>query len=215
MRPGRIWRGICPLKRGSAADVSVRKGGGGPPDFPRRRRPRCIAPCGGVVWLGRAARYMLAMPSANAGPHALRLQHLNPVGSIGGIANAGSCVSAVGVRDRAGSCATCKPPSDRHRRTGSTRRSFSRDEGRRLAFRKCRRAWPSRRELKTKAACGLLFLARWIRLPRRHMGSRRRVRPDRLRHPRGLRGAAEAQQPREEMGAMLLKHQQDGFGGEG
>jgi hypothetical protein len=63
------------------------------------------------------------------------------------------------------------------------------------------------------AACGLLFLARWIRLPRRHMGSRRRVRPDRLRHPRGLRGAAEAQQPREEMGAMLLKHQQDGFGG--
>jgi hypothetical protein len=108
-----------------------------------------------------------------------------------------------------------KPPGDRHRRTGSTRRSFSRDEGRRLAFRKCRRAWPSRRELKTKAACGLLFLARWIRLPRRHMGSRRRVRPDRLRHPRGLRGAAEAQQPREEMGAMLLKHQQDGFGGEG
>ncbi len=92
---------------------------------------------------------------ANAGPHALRLQHLNPVGSIGGIANAGSCASAVGVRDRAGSCATCKPPSDRHRRTGSTRRSFSRDEGRRLAFRKCRRAWPSRRELKTKAACGL------------------------------------------------------------
>ena len=56
MRPRRIWRGICPLKRGSAADVSVRKGGGGPPDFPRRRRPRCIAPCGGVVWLaGRPA----------------------------------------------------------------------------------------------------------------------------------------------------------------
>src|SRR5215216_4627349 len=115
-------------------------------------------------------------------------------------------------------CHTCKPPSDRHRRTGSTRRSFSRDEGRRLAFRKCRRAWPSRRELKTKAAlraCGLLFLARWMRLPRRHMRSRRRIRPDRLRHPRGLRGAAEAQQPCEEMGATLLKHQQDGFWGQG
>ena len=61
----------------------------------------------------------------------------------------------------------------------------------------------------------LLFLARWIRLPRRHMGSRRRIGPDRLRHPRGLRGAAEAQQRREEIGAMLLKRQQDGFGGEG
>jgi hypothetical protein len=65
------------------------------------------------------------------------------------------------------------------------------------------------------AACGLLFLARWIRLPRRHMGSRRRVRPDRLRHPRGLRGAAEAQQRCGGMGAMLLKHRQDGFEGEG
>jgi hypothetical protein len=63
--------------------------------------------------------------------------------------------------------------------------------------------------------CRRLFLTRWIRLPRRHMGSRRRVRPDRRRHPRGLRGAAEAQQPGEKMGAMLLKHRQDGFGGEG
>ena len=61
----------------------------------------------------------------------------------------------------------------------------------------------------------LLFLARWIRLPWRHMGARRRVRPDRLRPPRGLRGAAEAQQPCEEIGAMLLKRQQDGFRGEG
>jgi hypothetical protein len=57
-----------------------------------------------------------------------------------------------------------------------------------------------------------LFLARWIRLPRRHMGSRGRVGPDRLRHPRGLRGAAEAQEPSEQMSAMLLmKHRQDGF----
>ena len=62
--------------------------------------------------------------------------------------------------------------------------------------------------------CRRLFLARWIRLPRRHMGSRRRVRPDRRRYPRGLRGAAEAQEPCEEIGAMLLKHRQDGFGGE-
>jgi hypothetical protein len=27
------------------------RGRGGPPDFPRHRRPRCIAPCGGVVRL--------------------------------------------------------------------------------------------------------------------------------------------------------------------
>ena len=50
------------------------------------------------------------------------------------------------------------------------------------------------------------------------MGARRRVRPDRLRHPRGLRGAAEAQEPGhepcEEMDAMLLKCRQDGFAGE-
>ena len=29
------------------------RGRGGPPDFPRHRRPRCIAPCGGVVWLAQ------------------------------------------------------------------------------------------------------------------------------------------------------------------
>jgi hypothetical protein len=43
------------------------------------------------------------------------------------------------------------------------------------------------------------------------MGSRGRVGPDRLRHPRGLRGAAEAQEPCEQMSTMLLKHRQDGF----
>ena len=63
--------------------------------------------------------------------------------------------------------------------------------------------------------CRRLFLTRWIRLPRRHMGSRWRVRPDRLRHPRGLRGPAEAQAPCEEMGAILLKHRQDWFVGDG
>jgi hypothetical protein len=44
--------------------------------------------------------------------------------------------------------------------------------------------------------------------------SRRRVRPDRLRHPGGIRGAAEAQEPGEEVDAMLLEYRQDGFGGE-
>ena len=75
------------------------RGRGGPPDFPRHRRPRRVAPCGGVVWLSW---------------------------------------------------------------------------------------WIGRR----------LFLARGIRLPRRrHVGPGRRVRPDRLRQPRGLRRAAEAQEP--------------------
>ncbi len=67
-------------------------------------------------------------------------------------------------------------------------------------------------------ACRPLFLARRVRMPWRNVGSRRRVRPDRLRHPRGLRGAAEAQEPGrepcEEMDAMLLKCRQDGFAGE-
>jgi hypothetical protein len=61
-----------------------------------------------------------------------------------------------------------------------------------------------------------LFLARGIWLPRRrHVGPGWRVRPDRLRHPRGLRRAAEAQEPSEGIGAMLLKHRQDGFWGKG
>ncbi|MGY2905283.1 hypothetical protein ACVWVY_004304 [Bradyrhizobium sp. URHC0002] len=110
------------------------RGRGGPPDFPRHRRPRCIAPCGGVVWLAQ------------------------PV--------AAGCDCRHGPK---------RQPVD------------------------CRR----------------LFLARWIRLPRRHMGPRRRIGPDRLRHPRGLRRAAETQQPCEEIGAMLLKHRQDRFGSEG
>jgi hypothetical protein len=95
------------------------RGRGGPPDFPRHRRPRRVAPCGGVVWLSW---------------------------------------------------------------------------------------WIGRR----------LFLARGIRLPRRrHVGPGRRVRPDRLRQPRGLRRAAAAQEPSKEIGAMLLKHRQDGFWGKG
>jgi len=47
------------------------------------------------------------------------------------------------------------------------------------------------------------------------MGSRRCVRPDRRRHPRGLRSAVEAHEPCEEMGAKLLKHRQGGFVGNG
>ena len=133
---------ICPAETGPCRRRICSRGWGGPPDFPRRRGPRRIAPCGGVVWRG------------------------------GGPLHPSSCIS--------------KMPA--------------------------RLAEPAR--LKTKAACGscgLLFLARWIRLPRRHMGPRRRVRPDRLRHPRGLRGAAEAQQPWER-DAMLLKHRQGGLG---
>ena len=62
---------------------------------------------------------------------------------------------------------------------------------------------------------GELFLTCRIRLPRRNMGSRRRVRAaDGLRHPRGLGGAAEAHEPGEKMGAKLLKRRQ-GFVGEG
>jgi hypothetical protein len=91
----------------------------------------------------------------NAGPHALRLQHLKTLSDLWNRECRKLLKRCRCVGSRAGSCATCKPPGDRHRRTGSTRRSFSRDEGRRLAFRKCRGAWPSRRELKTKAACGL------------------------------------------------------------
>jgi len=176
MHPRRIWRGNLPAETGSCGRRICSRGRGGPPDFPRRRRPRCIAPCGGVV--GRGGRPAPFLPcrrkpaatgtDINAGLHALRAfaakADLNLVGSIGGTANAGSCASAAGARNR---------------------------------------------------SLRLLFLARWIRLPWRHMGARRRVRPDRLRHPRGLRGAAEAQQPCEEIGAMLLKRQQDGFRGEG
>src|SRR5690242_968697 len=60
-----------------------------------------------------------------------------------------------------------------------------------------------------------LFLTRGIGLPRRYMGSRRRIRAaDRLRHPRGVGVAAEAEGPGEEMGAKLLKRQQ-GLMGQG
>jgi hypothetical protein len=62
--------------------------------------------------------------------------------------------------------------------------------------------------------CRLLILTGRVGLARRNMGSRRRVRPDRLGHPRGFRCAAEAQEPCQEMGAMLLKRRQDGLAGE-
>ena len=47
-------------------------------------------------------------------------------------------------------------------------------------------------------------------LPRRQMRSRRRFRPARLRRPGGFRRAAEANEPSEEIGAML-KQGQEGF----
>jgi hypothetical protein len=136
--------GHLPAETGPGRRRICSGGRGGPPDFPRRRRPRRIAPCGGVVWLGRAARHMLLLPAMP------------------------------------------------ERLAGSVR---AQDQG-------------------GLPACGLLFPAGWIWLPRRHVGPRRRVRPDRLRQPRGLRGAAEAQQPWER-GAMLLKHRHGGGGGEG
>jgi hypothetical protein len=122
-------------------DVSVREDGA-VLLMSRHRRPRCMAPCGGVVWW-RGADRGLGRP---------RSRH--------------------GVAGRVGA------------------------------------AW------QFLALFSPLFLARRIRLSRRNVGSRRRVRPDRRRHPRGFRRAAEAQEPGEEIGAMLLKHRQDGFGGD-
>ena len=82
-RPPRRICVFCMVKRGLAADVSAREGGGGPPDFPRHRRPRCIAPCGGVVWLrggpapipgasdkAALAAYGVSMAARPAGPAA-------------------------------------------------------------------------------------------------------------------------------------------------
>lgn len=137
----RICLMICALKRGPCSGRSCSRGRGGPPDFPRHRRPRCIAPCGGVVWLCVAGR--------------------------------------------------------RPRRDFPPRFSAVASQARRLA-------------------CRPLFLARWIRLPRRNVGARRRrVRPDRLRHPGRLRGAAQAQKPCDEMDAMLRKQRRGGFVGDG
>ena len=89
--------------------------------------------------------------------------------------DAGNGVSAAGVRDRAPAHVPIAS-----RRAGPPLEDALVGKGRQRLAASCRRC---------------LFLARWIRLPRRHMGSRRRVRPDRRRHPRGLRSAAEAQQP--------------------
>jgi len=126
-----------PAETGLCGGRICLRGRGGPPDFPRRRRPRRVAPCGGVVWLSRRRSWQVAMSVTAYARHA-------------------------------------------------------------LVYRR------------------RLFLARGIRLPRRrHVRPGRRVRPDRLRHPRGLRRAAEGQKPSEEIGAMLLKHRQDGFWGKG
>jgi hypothetical protein len=60
MHPRRIWRGNLPAETGSCGRRICSRGRGGPPDFPRRRRPRCIAPCGGVV--GRGGRPATFLP---------------------------------------------------------------------------------------------------------------------------------------------------------
>ena len=61
-RARRIFRTICTLKRGLSADVSLARAGVVLKDFPRRQRPRCIAPCGGVVWLGVGDSQAIAGP---------------------------------------------------------------------------------------------------------------------------------------------------------
>ena len=43
---------ICSAETGPCRRRICSRGWGGPPDFPRRRGPRRIAPCGGVVWRG-------------------------------------------------------------------------------------------------------------------------------------------------------------------
>ena len=179
--------GNLPAETGPCGRRICSRGWGGPPDFPRRRRPRCIAPCGGVVWLRRgrpatslpcrrnACRYRgrherrssCTAPSRPCTPEPCRIYRRNR--------DAGNGVSAAGVRDRAPAHVPIAS-----RRAGPPLEDALVGKGRQRLAASCRRR---------------LFLARWIRLPRRHMGSRRRVRPDRRRHPRGLRSAAEAQQP--------------------
>jgi hypothetical protein len=69
-RSRRIRRGNLPAETRGCGRRICSRGRGGPPDFPRRRRPRCIAPCGGVVWLAPipAGRAMPAMTARRACP---------------------------------------------------------------------------------------------------------------------------------------------------
>jgi hypothetical protein len=87
--------GNLPAETGPCGRRICSRGWGGPPDFPRRRRPRCIAPCGGVVWLGGAGplhpRHAGVMPAA--------------IGTDMNAAHAGGWVSCWG--SCAGSYASC------------------------------------------------------------------------------------------------------------
>jgi hypothetical protein len=100
--------GNLPAETGSCGRRICSRRRGGSPDFPRRRRPRCIAPCGGVVGLsGRPATSLPCRrkPAATGTDMTPVFMHCAPsppnlVGSVGGTANAGSCASAAGARDR-------------------------------------------------------------------------------------------------------------------
>lgn len=71
-----------------------------------------------------------------------------------------------------------------------------------------------RRAARRRSGAGSV-LARRIGLARWNMGPRRRrIRPNRLRHPRRFGRAAEAQKRREEIGAKPLKHPQEWLVGE-
>ena len=136
----RICRTICTLKRGPCGGRICSRGRGGPPDFPRHRRPRCIAPCGGVVWRVAGRRPAISVSCRrNACRYRDRHERRSSCTAPSRPCTSEPCridrrnrecrklrkrCRCEGSRD--GSCAICKPPSGRHRTTGSTCRSFSR-----------------------------------------------------------------------------------------
>jgi hypothetical protein len=82
--PAGICRAICALKRGLTADVSHARTGVVLQISPRRRRPRCIAPCGGVARAGaspiagRPARSWPYRVPAAVGPDMNARNHAAP-----------------------------------------------------------------------------------------------------------------------------------------
>jgi hypothetical protein len=75
-------RAIRALKRGLAAHVSVVRAGLVLQIFPRRQRPRRIAPCGGVVWAGpppdQLEPFPLWLPLLGTRRRRLSRRHANP-----------------------------------------------------------------------------------------------------------------------------------------
>jgi hypothetical protein len=133
MRPRRIWRGHLRAETGPCRRRICSRGRGWSSRFSPPSATSLHSPMrrGRLAGWGRPLHPCQAgvMPAAtgtdNAGLHALRLRRhadLNLVGSIGGIANAGSCVSAAGDRAPAHVPAVMR--------------------GVVLAFRQCRRAEP-------------------------------------------------------------------------